>query len=121
MPWEKQFNETEVLEKAMQVFWHRGYSATSLAELVKCTGIGRGSLYATYRDKHTLFVDALKLYVNRMRDQMLPELESRHSPREAIHQLFLKFTENVSDRGGNRGCFLTNTALELSAHDREVA
>lgn len=105
----------------MQVFWHRGYSATSLADLVKSTGIGRASLYATYRDKHTLFVDALKLYVNRMREQMLPALEAKYPPREAIRQLFLKFTENVSERGGNRGCFLTNTALELSAHDRAVA
>ena len=47
MPWEKQFDEKAVLDKAMQAFWSRGYEATSMQNLVECTGINRGSLYAT--------------------------------------------------------------------------
>lgn len=120
MPWEKQFDHDEVLGKAMQAFWSRGYEATSMQDLVDCTGINRGSLYATYGDKRALFLAALRMYDERMRRKLLADLEARHAPREAIRQLFLAFLSQTSERAANRGCFLTNTALELAAHDSEV-
>ncbi len=120
MPWQKQFDLDAVLDKVMQAFWTRGYEATSMQDLVDCTGINRGSLYATYGDKHTLFVAALRMYDEKVRRALLAELEARYGPRKAIRQLFLAFTKGVSEAGGNRGCFLTNTALELAAHDPEV-
>jgi TetR/AcrR family transcriptional repressor of nem operon len=58
MPWEKQFDVDEVLDRAMQVFWACGYEATSMQQLVERTGINRASLYATYSDKRTLFLAA---------------------------------------------------------------
>ena len=120
MPWEKQFDVNEVLERAMEAFWSRGYEATSMQDLVDCTGINRGSLYATYSDKHSLFLAALRRYDDKVRHALLADLESRYGPREAIHQLFLALTSQVSEKGGNRGCFLTNSALELAAHDSKV-
>lgn len=120
MPWEKQFDVNEVLDKAMQAFWSHGYEATSMQDLVNCTGIHRGSLYATYSDKHALFLAALRMYDDKIRRRLLADLESSYGPREAIRQLFLAFTSQVSEKGGNRGCFLTNTALELAAHDPEA-
>jgi TetR/AcrR family transcriptional repressor of nem operon len=120
MPWEKQFDMDEVLDRAMQAFWARGYQATSLQDLVKCTGINRGSLYSTYTDKRALFIAALRRYDSKYRRELLARLETEYEPREAIHQLFLAFTSQISEEGGNRGCFLTNTALELAAHDPEV-
>lgn len=119
MPWERQFNKDEVLNKALQAFWQRGYEATSMQELVDCTGINRGSLYATYGDKRALFQAALARYDGDRR-QMLASLEARYSPREAIGQLFHAFTKDIDPDGGNKGCFLTNTALELAAHDPEI-
>lgn len=121
MPWEKQFNEREVLEKAMHAFWEHGYAGTSLADLLKCTGINRGSLYATYRDKHTMFLDALRLYDESVRKRLLRQLESTHRPREAIRRLFMTFVDGATAGRSSRGCFMTNTALELAAHDPEVA
>jgi TetR/AcrR family transcriptional repressor of nem operon len=120
MPWEKQFDVNEVLDKAMRVFWSRGYEATSLQDLVDRTGINRGSLYSTYRDKHTLFLAALRMYAETIHHKRLTDLESKYGPRETIRRSFLAFTSQASERGGNRGCFLTNTALELAAHDREA-
>jgi TetR/AcrR family transcriptional regulator, transcriptional repressor for nem operon len=120
MPWEKQFDVDEVLDKAMQAFWSRGYEATSMQDLVDRTGVNRGSLYATYRDKHALFIATLRLYDERLRHRRLADLEARYGPREAIRRLFRSFTAEVSEKGGNRGCFLTNTALELAAHDPEA-
>lgn len=119
MPWEKQFNKDEALDKAMQAFWTRGYEATSMQDLVDCTGVNRGSLYATYGDKRALFLSALQAYDERRR-HMLGVLEGRYPPREAIRKLFGNFIDDVSSTGSNRGCFMTNTALELAAHDPEI-
>jgi len=120
MPWEKKFDVEEVLEKAMRTFWGRGYEATSMQDLVDVTGINRGSLYATYRDKHALFLAALRMYAERIHHKRLADLASRFGPREAIRRAFLAFIPQASEEGGCRGCFLTNTALELAPHDPDA-
>lgn len=120
MPWEKQFDVDAALERAMRAFWSRGYEATSMQDLVDCTGVNRGSLYATYGDKHALFLASLRMYDDRVRRRLLAELESRHAPREAIRQLFLAFAPPAPRQDACAGCFLTNTALELSGLDPEA-
>lgn len=120
MPWEKQFDKAEALDKALQAFWSRGYEATSMQDLVNCTGVNRASLYATYGDKRALFLAALHAYDERRR-QMLKEAERRYHPREAIRHVFRAFIDDVADAAHGKGCFLTNTALELAAHDPKIA
>lgn len=120
MPWEKQFDKDEVLSKAMLAFWRHGYEATSMQDLVDCTGINRGSLYATFGDKRALFLASLHMYDDGLRRRMLSELEQGFAPIEAIRRLFLAFVEAAPPLDGNKGCFLTNTALELAQHDKEV-
>ena len=56
----KDFDEGEILNKAVTLFWHKGYNGTSMQELVDALGISRSSLYDTYVDKHTLYVKALE-------------------------------------------------------------
>lgn len=121
MPWEKQFDAKDVLDKAMRTFWKHGYEATSMQDLVDCTGINRGSLYATFGDKRALFLASLGSYNEQFCGKLLSDLEERYRPREAIRRLFLAFTAKVAENGGSDGCFLTNTALELASHDKEVA
>lgn len=119
MPQEKQFNKQEALGRALDAFWSRGFEATSMQDLVDCMGINRGSLYATFGDKRALFLAALASY-DEGRRHMLAEFEKRFDPRDAIRQVFLAFTRDVAEDGGNKGCFITNTALELAPHDGEV-
>ncbi|MGO2638704.1 MAG: TetR/AcrR family transcriptional regulator, partial [Enterococcus viikkiensis] len=57
----KEFDETEVLTKAMQLFWQQGYEKTSMQELVDVMGIHRRSIYDTFGDKHQLFLKSLAL------------------------------------------------------------
>lgn len=121
MPWEKQFNRDDVLDKAMQAFWSRGYSATSMQDLVDAMGINRGSLYATFGDKHALFLAALRMFDEQVRVRLLSNLTAEFSPREAISELFRTFQREAALPNGNRGCLLTNAALELAAHDSSVA
>jgi TetR/AcrR family transcriptional repressor of nem operon len=120
VPWEKQFDVDEVLDKAMRAFWSRGYEATSMQALVKRMGINRGSLYATYRDKRELFLAALRKYAEAVHHKRLAEFEAKYGPLEAIRHAFLVFTSQASDKEGNCGCFLTNTALELAARDSDA-
>lgn len=120
MPWEKQFDVDETLTRAMEAFWARGFDATSMQDLVRCTGVNRASLYATYGDKRSLFLAALQQYDQNVRKAMLMQIEHRHPPVQAIRQLFRVFAEQPPVDGVRRGCLLSNTALELAAHDEEV-
>jgi TetR/AcrR family transcriptional repressor of nem operon len=120
MPWEKKFDVDEALRLAMEAFWRRGYEATSMQDLVNETGVNRASLYATYGDKRALFLAALKAYDEKVRCRLTRELADRFEPVEAIRRLFAAFGGQLDQAGGNWGCLLTNTALELAAHDQEI-
>lgn len=121
MPWEKRFDVDQTLVRAMETFWSHGYEATSMQDLVNATGVNRASLYATYGDKRELFLTALKRYDGEVRQRLLDELARTRPPAEAIGAVFDKFIDQTRAQGGNWGCFIVNTALELAAHDREIA
>lgn len=120
MPWAKSFNIDKTLDNAMRMFWSRGYEATSMQDLIRGMGINRGSLYDTYGDKRSLFIAALQHYDKQYRKTRLAKLGHEHSPKEAIEALFVGWIDLVTTNADRRGCFLTNTALELSAHDAEI-
>lgn len=121
MPWEKQFNTDEALAKAMDAFWGRGYEATSVQDLLDCMGINRGSLYAAFGDKRSLFIKALRRYDAIHRGQWVAALSEAGSPRAAIRAAFDGAVAAVLDGGSRDGCLLVNTALELSPHDKEIS
>lgn len=117
MPWEKAYNETDVLERAMRAFWARGYAATSMNDLVEATGINRGSIYAAYTNKHGLFMAALRRYDKVHRAGYLEQVAANHDPKEAIISAFEGAARSTEELGHPSGCLLVNTALELSPHD----
>lgn len=121
MPWDKQFDREEALDRAMRAFWRRGYEATSIQDLVESMDINRASIYATYGDKHALFLAALRMFDDRVRNQTLDKLRTMKDPKASIQKLFELFLREARSEEGNRGCLLTNTALELAAHDPEAA
>ena len=121
MPWEKNFDIDVTLTRAMQTFWAHGYEATSMQDLVAATGVNRASIYATYGDKRALFLTALRKYDGEIRRRMLAELAETKTPAAAIAALFDEFIGQTTVPQGNWGCFLVNTALELAAHDHEIA
>lgn len=121
MPRKKEFDVDTVLNKAMQAFWARGYEGTSLKDLLSCMQIQRASLYSTFGDKHSLFLDTLRRY-----DVLYSQTEAARrakmpSPRQAIIGLFQDLVTKVVEHGQCNGCFLVNTALELSPHDPAAA
>ncbi|MFT5590210.1 MAG: TetR/AcrR family transcriptional repressor of nem operon [Bradyrhizobium sp.] len=120
MPWEKSFDEDEVVGKAMKVFWKKGFESASMADLITGTGITRGSLYNAFGGKKELFVKTLLKYDKDNRRALLAELEAMDDPLRAIAALFdALVAETISD-AEKKGCFLVNTASELTTHDEEV-
>ena len=115
----KEFDEQEALLKAMKLFWVHGYKATSIQDLVDGMGIGRGSLYGTFGGKRSLFLRALRHY-DKERGNHLADLSTSKPPRQAVLNPFEAIVNTALDDGSRDGCFLVNTALELSPHDREI-
>lgn len=117
----REFNFEEVLDKAVETFWSKGYEATSIQDLVDCMGINRGSLYAAFGDKQGLFLRALDRYRQMVVGKLLDILDSHASGKEAISQLFLTVVEHVMTAGPLRGCLVTNSAVERGLSDPDTA
>jgi len=121
MPWEKKFNTGEALNEAMHAFWARGYEATSISDLVDCMGVNRGSLYATFGDKRSLFIRVLRHYGALHLHDWVTALTHAHGPRGGILAAFEEAIAAAIEGGSRKGCLLVNTALELSPHDEEIS
>jgi TetR/AcrR family transcriptional regulator, transcriptional repressor for nem operon len=116
----KDFDEIDVLAKAIKLFWHKGYNGTSMQDLVDTLGISRSSLYDTFGDKHQLYLKALqsyKLTEAAKRDQILT---GDGPAKVAIRQLMeLTILEMIRDKQ-HKGCFLINSAVENGSHDKDT-
>jgi TetR/AcrR family transcriptional repressor of nem operon len=116
----KDFDEEDVLDKAIQMFWHKGYNGTSMQDLVEGLGISRSSMYDTYGDKHSLFMAALDRYRKNAWATMTDIIENTPSSKEAIKKLLgLTTSELIKDKQ-HKGCFLVNAAVEIAPHDKEI-
>jgi TetR/AcrR family transcriptional repressor of nem operon len=117
----KEFDPDAVLEAALDLFWRRGYEATSMADLVAHLGIGRASLYATFGSKRELYLAALERYVRRYSIDPI-ELLSRPGPvLPAVRALVRRYAEEAIGDTAQRGCFVVNTVAELLPRDKTVA
>jgi TetR/AcrR family transcriptional regulator, transcriptional repressor for nem operon len=115
----KEFRPEEALDAAVQLFWRRGYEATSMRDLLDGMGIGRGSFYDTFGDKHALFLASLDRF-EEVRTAWIDEaLEG--SGLGGIEEVFRRTIEGMVRFEPRRGCLLANTAVELAPHDPEVA
>ncbi|WP_019633632.1 TetR/AcrR family transcriptional regulator [Actinomadura atramentaria] len=113
----KEFDPDAALDAALELFWERGYEATSMADLVARLGIGRASLYATFGGKHDLFLRALERY----RDRADP-VESLARPGPALPAVRALLASYVAaDLADRRGCMVVNTAVELAPRDAAAA
>lgn len=117
----KDFDESEVLAKAIKLFWQKGYNGTSMQDLVDGLGISRSSIYDTFGDKHQLYLKALCTYrldSVRVRDQIL---NAPVPAKTAIRQLMdLTIDQMIRDKQ-HKGCFLVNSAVETAPHDKETS
>lgn len=114
----KSFDETEVLDRAVQRFWTRGYRATSVRDLEQATGLTTASLYNTFGDKKSLFRSALQRYLDVSTRRRIAALETSQQPLAAIGSFLGAVVE--ASASSRDGCFLVNSAVEVAAHDSEI-
>ncbi|HEY4550591.1 MAG TPA: TetR/AcrR family transcriptional regulator [Bacillus sp. (in: firmicutes)] len=115
----KEYDENEVLRKAMELFWKQGYEKTSMQDLVTHMGIHRRSMYDTFGDKHALFMKALERYDEIVETKIDTQVKLLDSAKQAIRRLFeMAIRQNEQQP---IGCLTVNTAVELSLHDEEAA
>jgi len=116
----RQFEEIQVIEKLMKVFWDKGYEATSMQDLVAASGLLKGSLYGAFADKRTMYLAALKHYDRTRIQAGIDMLNGEGSARQKIARLFDNVIESTKRGDFAGGCLLCNASLEMAVTDKQV-
>lgn len=120
----REFNTEEALDKALNVFWEKGYEGASLPDLTEAMGINRPSLYAAFGNKEELFRKALDRYVEKKK-KYLEETLSEPTAKKAIAKLLYAIADGSACSETPKGCLLVQGALscgdEAQAIKQELA
>lgn len=118
----REFDIDVALEKAMQLFWTKGYEATSMTDLTEAMDLNKGSLYAAFGSKHDLFLAAIKRYLARDKAMFLANFDGPEPLKDAIRTHLTEYV-GTFHKGVlvPRGCLAINSLAELAAHDESVA
>ncbi|GGN10217.1 TetR family transcriptional regulator [Dyadobacter beijingensis] len=114
----KAFEPEEKLEMAKCLFWEKGYNATSIQDLVETMGLNRGSIYDTYGDKHSLFLQCLRSYSESTFEEYKKLAEESKSPIKAVEKIIRKSAQRTVAEG--RTCLGVKSTFELASVDEEV-
>ena len=117
----REFDENGAREVAMQLFWAKGYEATSLSNLLAAMGISKSSFYQTFESKHTLFEQCLNQYRDIIVSSMSKGLANAPTSMAFIRHALVDIANDTNDPLGRRGCLIMNTASEFSQRDSSIA
>jgi len=118
----KEFDPEAALQAALELFWRRGYEATSMSDLVEHLGVGRASIYATFGSKHELYLRALDRYDRAGLPPIVRELSQPGPALPAVRTVVRRYATEAADEQLRRnGCMVTNAAAELAPHDPAAA
>jgi TetR/AcrR family transcriptional regulator, transcriptional repressor for nem operon len=121
MPRPRKFDESDVVAAARDEFWTRGYAATSMADLTSVTGLGKGSLYGAFGDKHGLFLRAFDDYIGTAMDRVRAQLRDPHySAYDRLTRHMRAQAKEIAADMSRRGCMMAKCAAELSGIDEAV-
>ncbi len=109
----KAYKEEEVIEKAMELFWEKGYEVTSVRMLEKAMGINQFSMYSSFKNKKGVFLESLECYKKKAKRELIDKLKESSEGVDAIKQYFYDFIAFSRIQDSNRGCLITNTVSEL--------
>lgn len=114
----KEFDPTEKLEKARDLFWEKGYHATSMQDLVSQMKVNRGSMYDTYGDKHQLFIESLQNYALETYAAYKKAAMGEKSAFKAIELIIEKAIERSFEE--EKVCMIVKSSFEMAPLDNEV-
>ena len=120
MPRPQQFDRKQVLQQALKVFWHQGYEATSMTDLMQATGLSKSSFYNTFASKHECLLEAFDSYrADRLRD--MDRVLAGDNAKESIATFFRMIVSDAKAPEFINGCMSINQAVELAPHDEAIA
>lgn len=114
----RDFEPEEALDKAMRLFWVKGYSDTSMDEVVKHTGVSLHGLYSVFGNKKDLFLAVLDRYSQVSGARLVAEMDRPGSGLKEIRAFFQMFVRAAGDPCSRRGCLTCNTAVDMAPHDK---
>lgn len=117
----REFEPNEALQKAMYLFWRKGYEDTSMGDLVEATGVSRYGFYNEFGDKHDLFLKCIDHYSGTAINMILSPMER---PTASLSEIRHYFNQLLQDVGGDQppmGCLIGNTAMAALEWDRAVS
>jgi TetR/AcrR family transcriptional regulator, transcriptional repressor for nem operon len=121
MPRPRTFDESDVVAAARDEFWSRGYAATSIDDLTSVTGLGKGSLYGAFGDKHGLYLRALDDYIGTALGGVRIQLrDTRYSAYDRLVRHIRAQANAIAADRSHRGCMMAKSAAELGATDETV-
>lgn len=118
MPRNKDFDYDEKLKTARDIFWKKGYNATTMNDLVDTMQINRSSLYLAYGNKHDLFLKSLSNYIQKKDKQYTQAAKKSEEPLEAIRNVIYSVFESALQ---DNNCLFTNSVFELALTDKDVS
>lgn len=121
MPRQKDFDEAVVLDRAVNLFWDKGFNGASMQEVVDRLGISRSSLYDTFGDKRQLFIKSLHRYQQQQGGAWMAKAEQSNATLPFLREMFETAIREIAHDTQSKGCFMVNAAVELAPHDPEVA
>src|SRR4051812_46818982 len=113
-----EFNEEEAVQKAMEVFWKKGYAGASLRDLTDAMKINSSSLYNTIGDKHALFIKCIKHYTETKMEEARKLARSSKSPLTALTDLINATVNAIIN--GDYSCLAIKTTFEIAAEDKSI-
>lgn len=116
---QREFDMEKALDAAMQLFWEKGFEATSLSDLTSRMGIQRPSIYSAFGDKKELFEAALRKYTSSHAAYVRANLQNNLSVKEAFRAFFENIVAKEYEKSPSWGCFCINSMVELSPHDEK--
>jgi TetR/AcrR family transcriptional repressor of nem operon len=116
MPRIKEFDYNQKLEQARNLFWEKGYHATSMHDLVDTLKLGRSSIYDTYGNKHSLFIKCLSSYILKKEEDYLAAASKAKSPLEAVKLIIKSILKNMVLEA--KTCMSVKTTFELGKTDQ---
>ena len=117
----KEFDTDEVLSKAIDLFWDKGYNGCSMQDVVDGLGLSRSSIYETFGDKRQLFLEALRKYQREGLEALEEDINTTSDIRLALAKVFQSVLPESNDSPLQKGCFMVNSAVELASQDSEIA
>ena len=113
-------NHDEVIERAMNLFWQRGYKKTSVEDLIQGAGVNRFNLYERFGGKHGLYLKALDKYRDDVFLKRMDKIDEHENALVGIQEYFESLEEFLIDSKGNFTCLMMNSQIELVPKDSKV-